>query len=332
MKYSSNISNTAKASLHKERKYNNVTGSPVVASPDQLGIPITKGVFSWKGANAAASNYIDTNGLPFKFVVGGNQILLPPVVKSGGTPVPYLPDGLTVVYADSFMGIPIPADLFKPVCVGGKLRFDQQEMPSAQNAYTSMSSRAVGSWSNAVMINNGVDNGVNHGETLLYIVMSVFECLIYSYSSYPWGNQYNDLAGQVNTHRSYDNWLIYPLQKSTFLGNIINQVAPIYTNTIAPLLASAANVVVPGSGAAVTAESSAIKAGTSGNKNNAQPQNIGTGLTTSVIPPDTTLVDANGNVISQQNITPTVVSPVLLLGVAAAIVVLIIIVYARGNK
>lgn len=322
MKHSGNQTSPSAQLVKRKQKFSSVTGtSATVATPDQLGINITKGIFNWKGANGAAMTAIDEYGLPFQFVVNGQQILLPPVVQGAGVPVPYLPDGLTVVYAQSFMGIPIPNDLFKPVSVGGKLRFDKMEMPSAQNAYTSMSGRAAGSWSNAVLINNGVDNGVNHGETLLYIVMAVFECLIYSYSSYPWGNGYNDLSGQVMTHRQYDNWLIYPLQKATFLGNIVNQVAPIYANTIAPIAnAAGAALGIPGLGSATSA---GLNAAAGATKSGGQPQTYGAGLTTQLAPSGT-LVDPNGNILQQGAIPGS--SPMMIIIILAIVVVVIILV------
>ena len=196
------------------------------------------------------------------------------------------------------MGVPIPHDLFRPICIGGKLTFDRTEMPSAQNAYSSMTSRAAGSWSNAVLLNNGVDNGVNKGETLLYIVMSVFECLIYSYSSYPWGNNYNDLAGQVMTHRNYGNWLSYPLQTNTLLGNVVKQAAPIFVNTIGPAI----NTVLPGVGTAI---SGVISKGAQSESANQQPQLINPAETTQLAP---------GGVGSSGGMSPIIIVAIVAIG------------------
>jgi hypothetical protein len=273
MRYRSNIGNISGSRLIANRPVDHVTGGAVQATPDQLGVNITKSVFGWKypatgvktsnggdsGGNTAANSYIDTYGLPFIFVVGGNQILLPPVVSAGGTPVPEIPNGLSVVWASSFMGVPIPSDFFLPVTSAGALTFNTQEFPSAQNAYASMTSRASGSWSNAVMLSNGVTTGPNLGETLLRLIMSVFECLIYSYSSYPWGNAYSDLSGAVMTQRDLQNYLDYPYQSQTFLGNVITQVAPVFINTVEPILNAAISVVAtPLAGAAAKAGESAL--------------------------------------------------------------------------
>lgn len=258
MRYRSNISNVSGSRLISNRRVNHATGGTAVqATPDQLGINITKSVFGWKypatgiktsnggdsGGNTAANLYIETYGLPFIFVVNGQQILLPPVVQTGGTPVPEIPNGLSVVWASSFMGVPIPADFFLPVTSAGALTINKQEMASAQNAYASMTSRAAGSWSNAVMLSNGVTTGPNLGETLIRLLMSVFECLIYSYSSYPWGNGYSDLSGALMTQRDLQNFLNYPYQSQTFLGNVITQVAPVFVNTIEPVLNGVLDVV-----------------------------------------------------------------------------------------
>lgn len=306
--------------LAKSKKVNHAVGSSVSVTPDQLGVNITKSVFGWKypasgvkapnggdmGTNTAASAYIDQYGLPFIFVVNGNQILLPPVVQHGASPVPPLPDGLSVVYASSFMGVPIPADFVKPISFNGKLRFSEIEMPSAQNMYSSMTSRAAGSWTNALMINNGVDNGVNKGETLIRILMSVMECLIYSYSSYPWGNGYNDLSDACMTKRNIDDMLIYPYQKGTFLGNIIQQVAPIYTSVIAPAL----NVVAPGVG---TATGAAVSAENKAASSQAQPQSVSPTLGTYLAPAGTS------------DLSPTVasvsggISPIILIAIGALV-------------
>jgi hypothetical protein len=293
------------------RSVNHATGS-VSVTPDQLGVNITKSVFGWKypatgvktsnggdsGGNTAANTYIDTYGLPFIFVVGGEQILLPPVVSAGGTPVPEIPDGLSVVWAASFMGVTIPSDFFLPVAKAGALTFNAQEFQSAQNAYPSMTSRAAGSWSNAVMLSNGVTTGPNLGETLLRLIMAVFECLIYSYSSYPWGNGYSDLSGACMTQRDLANYLNYPYQKQTFLGNVVTQAAPVFKSVVEPIIDVAATAVgtiygVPEAGAAVAAGFAATNKdwGSGGGAGQTQKYTSGT---TQAVPTGTPVSDTAG--------------------------------------
>lgn len=318
MKITGNISGQSRSALHKVRKFNSVTGS-VSITPDQLGVPITKKVFSWKFNNTAANAYIDQYGLPFIFVIDGNQILLPPPVTTGGTAVPRLPDGLTVEYATSFMGVSIPSDFKKPVCNNGILTIQPQQIPSAAGMYPSLTSRANGNPTEALLINNGVDNGVNLGETLLYIIMSVMENLIYSYSSYPWGNQFNDLASTIMTVPNYPNYL-QPPNKKTFLGNVISDVAPIYINVIEPVVDAAANLVAPGSGTAVGAAQKAFLNPAISKTSKAAPTIVDPTKLTSVIPAGTPLTDANGNPIGQP-VADASISPVLLIGGAVAILV-----------
>lgn len=335
MKYSSNIENSSLSALTEDHMYNSVSGGPAnTATPDQLGINITKSVFGWQtpskgaatsnkapaGLNAEANQWIDTYGMPFIFVVNGMQILLPPVVQAGGTPVPYLPDGISVIYAPSFMGVTIPSDFFKPISANGKLRLDKIEVPSATGMYPSIAKCAGGSPSSALLRSNCQDTGINQGNTLLYLIMSVMECLIYSYSSNPWGNGYNDLSDAVMTKRNLDDWLIYPYQKGTFLGNVVKAIAPVYTNVIAPAIAA----IVPGSSGAVNASSNAIKSAAANEGKNQMPQQIGLGMTTQLANPGV-VYDANGQAVSVASGNST-----LLLVALAVLVLIIIIIIARS--
>lgn len=337
MKYSSNIENTSHASLSKSHMYNSLSGgSGTVATPDQLGINITKSVFGWQspnrgpntsngapsGGNAAANQWIDTYGMPFIFVIGGNQILLPPVVQAGNTPVPYFPDGLTVIYASNFMGVTIPSDFFKPIAAGGKLRLDKKEMASASGLYPSLGKCAGGSPSSALLRSNCVDTGLNQGNTLLYLLMSVMECLIYSYSSNPWGNGYNDLSDACMTKRDLDDWLLFPYRKGTFLGNVVKAVAPIYTSFIAPVVGA----IVPGTSGILSASSTAIKNAVN-NSNKPKTTDVGLGLTTTVLPGTSQIVDANGNVI-QSGALQSSNSSILIIALVVVVVIIIIIIYA----
>lgn len=322
--------------------YNSVSGgSGTVATPDQLGINITKSVFGWQspnrgaatsnkapsGGNSAANQWIDTYGMPFIFVIGGNQILLPPVVQAGGTPVPYFPDGLTVIYASNFMGVPIPSDFFKPIAANGKLRIDKTEMASATGVYPSLGKCAGGSPSSALLRSNCVDTGLNQGNTLLYLLMSVMECLIYSYSSNPWGNGYNDLSDAVMTKRNLDDWLIYPYQKGTFLGNVVKAIAPVYTSVIAPIAGAVVGSVIPGSKGLIDASSTAIKNAVNNSNKNQDPQQVQAGLTTTVLPGTGQIVDANGNVL--QTSTGSSYSGILIVALVVIVVIIIIIIAAK---
>jgi hypothetical protein len=313
MRYSSNISNVGRSSLSRTHRFNNATGGPVQVTPDQLGINITKSVFGWKyaasgvkapngadfGTNTAATNYINQYGLPFIFVVGGNQILLPPVVQAGGTAVPQLPAGLSVIWASSFMGVPIPSNFFTPVSKAGELSLSAIEIVPA-NYFPNLTSRANGSQSSGLLISNGVTTGPNMGETLLRLLMAMMQCLIYSYSSYPWGNGYDDLSSACMTGRNYVNWLVYPYQKATFLANVVNQTAPIFINAVEPVLNVALDTVGLG-GVAQGVENSALnpalkKAAASAIVNPNQAQ-INVGGTTGVLPSGTTV--AAGSTPSQ---------------------------------
>ena len=314
MKQYSNMTTSANLRRRPMSKYNSVTDSNPI-SADDLGVNITKSVFGWKtaasgvkapngadmGTNTAASAWIDQYGLPFVFAIGGNQIILPPIVQAGGTPVPPLPDGLTVVWGTSFMNVAIPPGFLTPVAAGGRLTIYPGEMPNAQSLYPSMSSRAAGSWTNNLLISGGDTSQPNQGETLLRLIMAVMECLIYSYSSYPWGNDYNSLSGAIMTKRNLANFLNNPDNKNTLLGNVLNAVTPIYTKYIAPVLGVAANAVAPGVGTAIVAGSAvaltaADKATTAANAE--APQDINAAETTQEVPTGTLLSDQGGQVVA----------------------------------
>lgn len=328
-----NFNSETTSRIRNKAKYNSVTGLTV--EPDQLGISITKSVFGWKtaasgqkaangadiGSNAAANNWIDTYGMPFIFVINGNQILLPPAVETGGTAVPPLPDGLTVQYAPSFMGVAIPSDFLAPMCSGGRLALYPSSVGSAQSLYPAMSGRAGGDWTANLLIGGGDTSLPNQGETLLRIIMAVMECLIYSYSSYPWGNHYNDLSSAMMTGRNYSNFLVYPYTKGTFLGQVLNDVAPVYTKYIAPVLGIAATVVAPGVGTAAVAGSAAAltaadNAANAANKS--QPQMINAAETTQELPSSDALLSPTGQVL-QASTPGSSISPLLIVLVIGAV-------------
>lgn len=323
--------------LRKRKSFNSVTDSGI--APDQLGISITKSVFGWKtgasgvkaangadmGTNTAAQQWIDTYGMPFIFVIGGNQILLPPVVQAGGTAVPYLPDGLTVVWAPSFMGVPIPSDMLNILCSGGKLSINPLEINSAQSLFPNMSSRATGSWTNNALIGGGNTSAPNQGETLLRLIMSVMECLIYSYSSYPWGNGYNDLSKAIMENRNLPNFLVYPYPSKTVLANVVSDVAPIYTKYIAPVLGVAATAIAPGVGTAIVGASVVgINAANKSLNSGGTSQMINAAETTQVIPSGTVLQDQGGQVVQTSGSASSIASnPIVIIAIVIIILLLI---------
>lgn len=324
--------------LSRRKNFNSFTETGI--APDELGISITKSVFGWKtpasgvkaangadmGSNKAASDWIDQYGMPFYFVIGGNQILLPPVVQSGGTAVPPLPDGLTVVFAQSFMNVAIPADMIKPMCSNGKLSINPLEIASAQQLFPVMSPRANGSWTNNALIGGGITTAPNQGETLIRLIMAAMECLIYSYSSYPWGNGYNDLSQAIMENRNISNFLVYPYPGKTVLANVLNSVTPIYTKYIAPVLGVAATVVAPGVGTAIVAGSAAALNAADKSANAGQgagAQMINAAEQTQVLPSGQLLTDQNGQVVSTNAGGGSSISMIVLIAIIIVILFLI---------
>jgi hypothetical protein len=314
------------ANLRRRESFNSVNDTGI--SPDELGISITKSVFGWKtaasgtkvangadmGTNNAASAWIDTYGMPFIFVIGGNQILLPPVVQKGGTAVPYLPDGLQIVWASSFMNVAIPSTMLNILCSGGRLSINPLEIANAQNLFPIMSPRANGSWTNNALLGGGDTTAPNQGETLLRLIMAALECLIYSYSSYPWGNGYDDLSQAVLENRNIGNFLVYPYPSKTVLANVVSDVAPIYTKYIAPVLGVAATAVAPGVGTALVGASVAgINAANKGLNSGSSGQTINQSLGTQEVPSGTILNDQGGNVVASASGSSLASNPLIII-------------------
>lgn len=203
-------------------------------TPAQLGIPIAQQVFAKWNEYPGAVQALASNP-PFRFTINGQQFPLPPQNTAGGTPVPVIPAGLTIQWDSNFMGMPIPADMLNVQVVGPALQIYPLEIYSAGG---------TGSATNAYLYNTH--------RYLLFLMLGVLENLIQCYSSYPWGNQYNDLSQQLNSARNYSNWLIYPwANKKTWVGSVISQAAQIYTSVqkvVTPIEASLLNTVIPGSG------------------------------------------------------------------------------------
>lgn len=332
MKYNSDIDASYSASsLVLDSPHNNLDGGPsTVATPDQLGISITKSVMGWQyphdgtlssngglmGLNKAANDWIGMYGMPFIFVVNGQQILLPPVIKSGGTAVPYLPDGLTVRWAQSFMGVTIPSDMISPVSSNGKLKLSPVLMNSAKNSFPEKTSVAGDSTAN-FLLNSGKESVVKGG-IYLCLLMAAMECLIYSYSSYPWGNGYNDLSQAIIEKRTYDDFLIFPYQKGTFLSSVVHAIAPVFTVVGAPVASIIGGKEAGQATAAIGTKLSQVGSGS--------------GYKTTVDPSQSTQLAPSSTPTGAITIAPTSSSPNILLIVGAILVVIIVIIIAKSSS
>jgi hypothetical protein len=202
-------------------------------TPDQLGIPIAQAVFQKYPEFPGAIDEIARNP-PVRFFVGNNQIPLPPAVTHGGQAVPMIPNGLRLVWDSTFMGKPIPADMLNVAVSNGMLKVFPQTIAS------------VGDY------NATNDYLWNHQRWLLFLYLGALENLIYSYSSYPWGNKWDDLAGYLHDHRDYNNWLAYYDQnQKTFFGNVLQQTVSVVSDVqtvAAPFEAAVLSAFVPGLG------------------------------------------------------------------------------------
>lgn len=226
---------------------------------DQLGIPIAQAVFKKYPEFPGATDEIARNP-PVRFFVGNQQIPLPPAVTYGGQPVPMIPNGLHLVWDNTFMGKPIPADMLNVKVTNGTLQVYPLNIAS------------VGDY------NATNDYLWNHQRWLLFLYLGALENLIYSYSSYPWGNKWDDLAGYLHDHRDYNNWLAYFDQnKKTFFGNIIQQTANVVSDVqtvAAPIEGAILNTVIPGlGGAAVSLFTGLTNAAAAATNKNTQATN-----------------------------------------------------------
>jgi hypothetical protein len=227
---------------------------------DQLGIPIMQAVFTHWGSEYPQAVATLASNPPVRFFLGNAQIQLPPPVTYGGQPVPLIPNGLRVVWDSTFMGLPIPADMLNIAVSNGVLTVSPLEIVSAGG---------TGADTNNFLYNTH--------RYLLFLFLGVLENLIYSYSSWPWGNGFNDLSQQLNSARNYYNWLVYPgANKKTWFGNVLQQASKVET-AIAPIEGAVLNLVVPGFGGVIAnAAAAGLAAATGSNKpaNYGDPTNV----------------------------------------------------------
>lgn len=275
---------------------------------DQQGIPIMQAAFNhWGSEYPGAAAWLASNP-PYRFMLGGEQLILPPAVQSGGQPVPPMPDGIYLQWDSNFMGHPIPADMLNVNTKGNALTVWPLEV---------MSAGGTGSQTNNLLYNTN--------RYLGFLFLSALENLIYSYSSYPWGNQWNDLSQQLNSSRNYSNWLVYPKTgQKTWLGNLLQQASKVET-AVAPVLETVANVAVPGSGALIAAGTS-LAASATGSNSNVPP---GSQLVNTYIPVSAQTVAAPGSSgVSLTDVGQSVSqfvqsNPVLSAGIAAGVALIL---------
>lgn len=242
-------------------------------TPQQMGITYAIGVFANQNLTPGAS--VALQNPPFRFIVGNQVALLPPPNTVIGGPIPYIPDGLTVVWAPSFMGLPIPSDMISPLGAGGKLIIDPLEILSAGGS---------GNQTNAKLVANN--------KVLLNLLMSVTGAIVNSYSSNPYANPslnkgaYGTLSSYLLDYRNKVDFLIPNQEKRTFLGGIAHGVIPIYENVVEPIIDLAANVVVPGSGVALAAAQKGLlnPALNKATANSDTTNKIGANLFTTLVP------------------------------------------------
>ena len=235
-------------------------GAALVPSftPMQQGIPVMQAVFNWRNEYPGAAAVLASNP-PVRFFDGPNQIALPPPVTYGGQPTPPLPQGINLVWDSSFMGRPIPADMINIANLNGALVLSP----------TKINSLGL----NPLLTYNYLTNTNRY---LLFLLVAALENLIYSYSSWPWGNQYQDLATQIQTvvsgfpgSNNY-NFLIYPkLGEKTFGGQILQGTAQVVKVAL-PVASIAANFIVPGSGVFVAAAGAALTSAEAASNKNQQ--------------------------------------------------------------
>lgn len=210
-------------------------------TPDQMGLPYAMEVlargYDNKHPGAADEWWINP---PVMFVLNGQQVGLPPPNTVVGGQVPLLPVGLTVQYAASFMGIPIPSNMIKPVVVanpGGqnKLRLSPQDIPGFPGSAT--------------------NNKLSANDSFLLIILeAAVGPIINSYSSYPYASNFsstNNLDDKLFNHRNADD-LLQPSISKTAL------------QTVAPIAEAILPYVVPGLGTYASALLKTVAPGSTG--------------------------------------------------------------------
>jgi len=285
-------------------------GAPLVPSftAAQQGIPIMQAVFNWRNEYPGAAAAI-AQGPPVRFFDGNNQIALPPPVTAPGQPVPPLPVNIRLVWDSSFMGHSIPADMLNVSNVNGQLLI-------YPTAIQSLGTNPFATYNYLT----------NTNRYLLFLMVGAIENLIYSYSSYPWGNQFQDLATQIQAavsnplFRNY-NFLVYPkLGEKTFGGEILQGTAQVVKSAL-PVISVAANFIVPGSGIAVAAAGSALVAAEGSANKGQTPGNVYSNAPEQIAPSEGFQLPGT---LSLPNLTSAITSfaqanPLATVGIAAAI-------------
>lgn len=197
-------------------------------TPDQMGLPYAMQLLA-RGYDKKHPGTADAwwANPPVTFWLNDQQVGLPPPNTKVGGPVPQLPVGLTVVYASSFMGVPIPPGMPKPFVVAGglsgyqnKLRLSPIDIPGYP-----------GSATNAQLSAND--------SLLLIILEAAVGPLINSFSAFPYASNFsssNSIDDKMYNHRNADD-LLQPSVSKTVL------------QTVAPIAETILTYAIPGVGA-----------------------------------------------------------------------------------
>ena len=222
-------------------------GAAVInTDPQSSGIYYFRMVFGrgFSAKHPGTDQQLQTNP-PIYYTYNGQPFALPPQNLTPGAQVPQIPVGLTVNYADSFMGYPIPANFIRPVVVqdpaGGpnKLQLWPQTLPSKTvvvPALPPLPARTITLDTSAQLSQND--------SFLLAILESAIGPLINAYSSYPYASNFssdNNLDNKLFNERNKDNFLIPDPSKKTILQDaapIIAVAAGIFS-AIVPIAAPA---------------------------------------------------------------------------------------------
>lgn len=206
--------------------------APVGPSQSDLnasGIYFALKVFANQNLTPAAATEL-INNPPFVFVLNGLRYNLPPENKINGGLVPPLPVGLTVQYAPSFLGVPIPAYMLKPfVNTGNRLQIAPLQISPTAPFSTDSS---VGNQTNALLVGNN--------KVLLNLIMSVMGSLVNSFSSHPWANNFGSLSHYILDLRNKDNYLD-PVATKTIAGVVLQGAA----QYVLPVAEAVVSVIVP---------------------------------------------------------------------------------------
>jgi hypothetical protein len=250
------------------------------------GIYFALKVFANQNLTPQAATELISNP-PFVFTLNGLRYNLPPENKVNGGAVPLMPPGLTVQYAPSFLGVPIPAYMPKPfVNTNNRLQIAPLQLSPTQPFSTDAS---VGNATNAMLLGNN--------KVLLNILMSVMGAMINSFSSHPYANGFNDLSHYIIDLRNKDNFLD-PIDKKT-IGGLVLQVA---AKDVLPVAEAVVSIAIPVTAPFIALGAAALNplAVKATSDKADQSQNIITSKT---------FVDAAGNIQSSdptmQNVVPS---------------------------